>query len=1221
QNEAHNHECKLRVRGLSKHCSVYDVHVALASYGDIIRIDIQRGTHTCAYVIFRPPPKQIIWNQPIRIENHHVQIDAMAHTPYFCRSPVNRTKEYSEFTLLFADSISFGSTIANKKMAVMHTIESKQQVQLGLNLREKELDVRFRLSIKGKVRRYRFCLPISLLEHIYKVPGDSDSRTNIIIPFDSPPKFYMHAEGIRQENGKSEIEKTFKPSDRVWSDWNAWYRQTDILTEDSEMVVKNLPLTPLKGQAIIDIGQWTTYQLSFDSTSLTGAHFENFKNALQDHGVGLKSAEYTCVPTGIPRLWEMLDEEFSNTHPHINPSSPTFKTKRASDELATGRIALTFPVRYQLEVCLTNGHLQEHSITLQFLQRLSEMDQKEAVYVLEKVADKQMVLYDPMDVFKTRIKGKLSKKVPSYCVLTHAAIVTPTKIHVVTPVVETSNRIIRRHIADADRFLRVKFSDEKTEGKVYGSQKDNKMEAVFRRIQRALVEGIVVAGRYYEFLAFGNSQFRENGAYFYAPTSNKSAADIRASMGTFNHIKTPAKFAARVGQCFSTTRPIKSINVKLGRINDVERNGYNFTDGVGKISPFLAMMAAEELGLHNAFEDPPSLFQFRLGGCKGVLALDPNAIQKEVFIRPSQYKFAATNEGLEIIRASAFASACFNRQLIVVLSTLGVHDNKFIEKQREMVRYLELAMVDKNVALEKLRRNIDLNQITLVMAAMILDGFMDTKEPFIMSLLQIWRAYNIKSLKEKARIVIEKGAFLLGCTDETGTLRGHYDDSPQTQPNANREEMLATLPEIFVQISDPAKPGHYKVIEGVCLLARNPSLHPGDIRVVRAVGVPALHHLKNVVVLPQTGDRDLSNMCSGGDLDGDDYLVMWDTDFLPESINETPMSFIPEKPTESSGPITIRDITTFFVEYMKSDTLAQIAHAHLAQADFNEEGVRDEKCLALAELHSRAVDYPKSGLPAVMKSELRPQKWPHFMEKKCRPENIYRSTKILGRLYDQIRLVDFQPQYENTFDRRVLDAFELEDGMLKEAASIKASYDQTVLRLMAKHDMHTEFEVWAIFPLSHNRDTNRYTFAEDFGKTVAGIKHQFREACIKAAGSSESEHILPFIAAMYAVTAREMEEALRECRAVKLVGGQQVPQRKMDSKNMPLISFPWLFPYQLGKIATGQDMRSSQHWKAIQQPVSKKHRKQADVTVERDFGEVTTKDGITHFGELLKLDF
>jgi RNA-dependent RNA polymerase len=47
--------------------------------------------------------------------------------------------------------------------------------------------------------------------------------------------------------------------------------------------------------------------------------------------------------------------------------------------------------------------------------------------------------------------------------------------------------------------------------------------------------------------------------------------------------------------------------------------------------------------------------------------------------------------------------------------------------------------------------------------------------------------------------------------------------------------------------------------------------------------------------------------------------------------------------------------------------------------------------------------------------------------------------------------------------------------------------------------------------------------------------------------------------------------ALAECRATKIVAGRELPKRKMEPKHMPLISFPWLFEKELGRIATGID--------------------------------------------------
>lgn len=469
------------------------------------------------------------------------------------------------------------------------------------------------------------------------------------------------------------------------------------------------------------------------------------------------------------------------------------------------------------------------------------------------------------------------------------------------------------------------------------------MNEVFTRIFRTMINGITIGDRRYEFLAFGNSQFREHGAYFIAPLPHFSAPSIRRWMGSFKEIRVVAKHAARLGQCFSTTRAISGAKVTVVEIKDIERNGFCFTDGVGKMSIFLAKLTASELGITQSNGWPPSVFQFRLGGCKGVLAVSPDAKGREIHIRPSQYKFPATHEGLEIIRCSQFAGASLNRQLISVLSALGVPDETFLQKLKVQLSNLEQAMTDEKLALNLLQKDIDANQMTLEVAGMILDGFQKAEEPFVTSLLQLWRAWSIKYLKEKARISIAKGALLLGCIDETASLKGHFNAKPPSEGSTSPGKREESIPEIFVQISK-AHDNEPFVVKGPMLLGRNPSLHPGDLRVVRGVDIPALRHLTNVVVFPQTGERDIPSMCSGGDLDGDDFLVMWDTDLLPRDWNDEPMDYKAPRPITLERDVTTKDITSFFVTYMKNDTLPRIAHAHLALADYSEDGVRDEKC-------------------------------------------------------------------------------------------------------------------------------------------------------------------------------------------------------------------------------------------------------------------------------------
>ena len=120
--------------------------------------------------------------------------------------------------------------------------------------------------------------------------------------------------------------------------------------------------------------------------------------------------------------------------------------------------------------------------------------------------------------------------------------------------------------------------------------------------------------------------------------------------------------------------------------------------------------------------------------------------------------------------------------------------------------------------------------------------------------------------------------------------------------------------------------------------------------------------------------------------------------------------------------------------------------------------------------------------------------------------------------------------------------------------------------------------------------------------------------------SADWSRLGPFVAAMYTVTAHEMEKALDECNETKVVGGREEPCRIKDSEHMPLISFPWLFPSELGKIATGGSSRRDRPNGVQSQHHQKKHVRPAQAE-EADIGAVETETGTTLYGELLDLDF
>ncbi|KAK6502188.1 hypothetical protein TWF506_002779 [Arthrobotrys conoides] len=1177
---------KLKIYDLPSNITTLELYSCFSRYGNIEDVEIweddkQKGRKGSkwfdepplkgATVRFRPPPKGSL---PIG----RVELPIKGEDPHFVRlhlehprdtltieSPVNRALRFPESFELPVQRLDFGFMVHEKTMMSMYAVEASGKgvwkkpldIVFQVDLSRKQLDIRFGLRFDasgGKKRRqekYRMRIPFVALQSLYETTPDNldGSSRSILIPLQYPPHVW------RQLFDFSLSHKTDNPH---WSEWDTWFRQTDIVENSEEF--RTEPLAIRKKKPTIDIGRWTTYMLTFGQGSSLADDFNHMIQALKDFNIPMKyMSDFTLSDDKNLPVWEVIDRP--------TPLSQGSYLGHMLDDYNWA--SLTYPLRYQLEACISQGCVSEYNVSKEFIDELVAIEEREpnlAVRILETVVDSGKRYYNPMEILDIKPERRSRAQIPKYCVETRKATITPTMIYYANPVVETSYRVIRHFFSHKDRFLRVQFTDEKLHGKISATELDTSHE-LFTRVSKALTNGIKIGDRHFQFLAFGNSQLRQHGAYFFADGPDLTCDDIRKWMGNFEKIKVVAKFSARLGQCFSTTRAVSGFKVKDTTIPDVERNGFCFTDGCGTISPLAAQLIAAEFRLPR--ESPlPCAFQFRLGGCKGVLVVDPNIKKVEtgeagfqVCIRPSQRKFDANHNSLEIIRCSDFSVATLNRQLIQVLSDLGLEDTVFLDKLHNQLRDLNFAMGDEKAACKILMKNIDANGGTIRIAGLLNDGFMKSKDPFVQCLLHLWRAWSIKMLKEKARITIENGCFLLGVVDETGILKGHFDEEHEKlrKSRADGEALRCDLlPEIFVQIPDYETKGHYKVIQGPCLLARNPSLHPGDLRVVNAVDCPNLRHLKNVVVFPQTGDKPIANMCSGGDLDGDDYIVIWDGTFIPPIVNESPMDYTPPKPVEAkSGNVTLEDIKKFFVRYMKNDTLGAIANAHLATADRLPTGVFSQQCVELAGLHSLAVDFPKTGVDAKMRKELRIRSWPHFFEKHIgTKKRFYISHDILGQLYDAVEKVAFRPEEcakDLKFDDRILTAFnDIDEKHLNMARDLKVKYDAAIRRLMAQNDIKTEFEIWSTFALSHALVGSDYKFHEDMKEMRDGLMDRFDQE-IRVEIRTEDEYTLGrFVAAIYQITNEEYAQAME------------------NGDSMPLISFPWVHDELLGKIAMKQ---------------------------------------------------
>lgn len=185
------------------------------------------------------------------------------------------------------------------------------------------------------------------------------------------------------------------------------------------------------------------------------------------------------------------------------------------------------------------------------------------------------------------------------------------------------------------------------------------------------------------------------------------------------------------------------------------------------------------------------------------------------------------------------------------------------------------------------------------------------------------------------------------------------------------------------------------------------------------------------------------------------------------------------------------------------------------------------------------------------------------------PSDMRMVWAVIGVLYDMVQPLPFAPRLEKPFDRRILDAYVLSDSHLEKARELKVGYDQQIRRVMVQHSIKTEFEVWTAFVMEHNREQHWYSLAEDLGNLMSSIKTDFQAQVREYLGLADSGYMIsekafdilaPFVAAMYTVTEQEVTQ-WKENRLVSF---------DADDMNTPLITYPWLFSRELGKIAIRQ---------------------------------------------------
>ncbi|BGP17969.1 hypothetical protein JCM10213v2_006017 [Rhodosporidiobolus nylandii] len=578
------------------------------------------------------------------------------------------------------------------------------------------------------------------------------------------------------------------------------------------------------------------------------------------------------------------------------------------------------------------------------------------------------------------------------------AILTPSGMRLEGPIPDESNALLRQFPEHLHHFVRVSVRDEDV---MKISQNDRNVDTAgflrnrFRPIF-AETGGLKLCGREFSFLGYSQSALKEHSAFFLAPFFDVdgklvTAASIRASLGDFTKvIDIPARYMARLAQAFTATRPSLTLDKhQILAVADIERNGSCFTDGVGTISPALAAEVEEVLKASRPDKRKKRVkatcYQFRLGGAKGMLSIDPLLRGKVICLRPSQVKFASENRTLDIAEVYDGPRPCYlNRPLIKTLEDLGVEPDVLLDLQTEAAEAIGDARSSFGKAASMLER-VGLGHAahlssTLHNLASLLNSPASDVDPFLNACVDVAIADALRSLKFKARIPVPDSYTLVGVADEDGYL--------------NEGEIYACI---------HAKGKSTVYISGEVCISRSPTIHPGDVQVVRAVGAlppgvaPRLQGLTNCVVFSTKGARSLPSCLGGGGLDGDLFGVITLEGLMPTT-TYVPAAYAPPVMRRLGRPATIADGADFFLEYVLADIMGMVASRHLHIADYCPEGSLHPDCISLAVLHSTAVDYPKTGQPV------------RFDQLPKAPSQLKPNFMALGRLFRAIPLKDTSPR-------------------------------------------------------------------------------------------------------------------------------------------------------------------------------------------------------------------
>ncbi len=268
------HELTIRVANLPPIITTWDLWERFKQEGTVVFIELfddrQGRRDGNAKIRFVPPPRRDFWtsNNVTLLTSDgqgtfQVRVNLEPKKRRFeVQSPIRKHIWYPEVMVSHPTSLAFGFMHGPNTIMEMHkaTSLSRNGTLFKIDLLRNRIVVTFEVSLTDpetrlrsdngphrsgeldRVNRYMFTIPFGQLEKLERIQL-SGNQWALVIPLDSPPQFFRKRLDPMASHSKEAL---------TWSEFDTWYRQTDIVYDPRRLVDAVVSLK--KELPVIDIG-------------------------------------------------------------------------------------------------------------------------------------------------------------------------------------------------------------------------------------------------------------------------------------------------------------------------------------------------------------------------------------------------------------------------------------------------------------------------------------------------------------------------------------------------------------------------------------------------------------------------------------------------------------------------------------------------------------------------------------------------------------------------------------------------------------------------------------------------------------------------------------------------------------------------------------------------------------------------------------------------------